>query len=41
MSSNRRSFMSLILIINCITKCSLIRIYGKVPKEGFVNVYYS
>ena len=26
MASKRRSFISLIFIINCITKCSLIRI---------------
>ena len=26
MTSKRRSFISLIFIINCITKCSLIRI---------------
>ena len=26
MASKRRSFISLIFIINCVTKCSLIRI---------------
>ena len=37
MASKRRSFISLIFIINCITKCSLIRIlsFGRLKCGNF------
>ena len=38
MASKRRSFISLIFIINCMTKCSLISIYLFVKAHRVVKV---
>ena len=40
MASKRRSFISLIFIINCITKCSLIRIIIINLNITIINIIY-